>query len=146
MAHLTFTYGTNKINFMFSHTVFTKINSMSDQRTTCPASHMFALSVSGEPNVNCGQKLTPFHRDKFYAGIGPRQFMILWALGFFFFFCWRFRFTDMVWCIFRDLELAGVLCKPSPSVLTTLQYLLIHGELCNITAKHVVHFTCIILS
>lgn len=73
MAHLTFTYGTNKINFKFSHTVFTKMNTMSDQRTACPASHMFALPVSGEPKVN----LTPFHRDKLYAGNEPRQSMIL---------------------------------------------------------------------
>lgn len=77
MAHLTSTYGTNKINFMFSPTVFNKMNTMSDQRTTCPASHMFALPMSGEPKVNCGQKLTPIHGDKFYAGIGPRKSMIL---------------------------------------------------------------------
>lgn len=76
-AHLTFTYGISKINFMFPHTVFTKMSAMPDQRSTCPTSHMFALTVSGEPIVYCEQNLISFKSGKFCPRICPGQFITL---------------------------------------------------------------------
>lgn len=88
MAHLTFTYGINKINFVFPRISFIVMNTSSARRTASPASHAFALAVSGQPIVHVEQKLTPFHRDTLDAGIDPGQLIIS-------LFYWRFMV--MIW-------------------------------------------------